>query len=402
MEKSELSSLISLVDEFVKLLKKELLSVEAPMSRGIWDKMKNWWYNLTKKNDPKNPYFYKNKFGALGHPEETDLAIESKRLSLEEYKFIRDCYEDLESSLEVLSEETVNDSENIKNLKLFKIIDSWANRFKKAIIGKFIVPTKSEQPKESPQPEIKTKEEPKLKTTNISAGSGPGGRVDVGTKSDFNTRTDVSAGSEFGSRFDTIRSKPELKSMEEIPAKKPETKPAKEEKEEEHLGSGRAGSGLSIQWREDRFVVIKSVDGKKRRVDVNAENIKPISELEKKTKEQIEKESYAAENSLKFEVYDRITTSPHGGRKAKGVRPGERLFAIDVSKFDEEFKKVFTSVLEKVSEDYKGKNIKTQGKELHKKISNLVYEKIDDIFHERRIPGMDDTDMDFEYTPDTV
>lgn len=384
MEKSELSSLVSLVDEFVSLLKKELLSVEAPMSRGIWDKMKNWWHNLTKKNDPKNPYFYKNKFGALGYPEEPDLAIESKRLSLDEYKFIRECYEDLESSLEILSEETVNDSENIKKLKLFKIIDSWANRFKKAIIGKFIVSTKSEEPKENPKPEIKAKEEPKLKTTNIVAGSGPGERMDVG------------AGSGPSSRFDTIRSKPELKSMEEIPAKKPEPKTTKEE---EHLGSGRAGSGLTIQWHENRFVVIKSVDGKKRRVDVDAENIKSISELENKTKEQIEKESYAAENSLKREVYDKITSSPRGGRKA-----GDHLFTIDVSKFDEEFKKVFKNVLETISKEYQSKDpkTKTQGKDLHKKISKLVFDKIDEIFKERGISG-DDDQYDFTYdNPDNV
>jgi len=390
MEKSELSSIVSLVDEFVKLLKKELLSVEAPISRGIWDKMKNWWHNLTKKNDPKNPYFYKNKFGALGYPEEKeepDLAIESKRLSLEEYKFIRDCYEDLESSLEVLSEETVSDSENIKKLKLFKIIDSWASRFKKAIIGKFIVSTKSEQPKEIPQPEIKAKEEPKLKTTNISASSSPGERMDVGAKSDLNIRPDVSA----------IRSKQELKSMEEIPATKPELKKIastnKEEEEEEHLGSGRAGSGLTIQWYENRFVVIKSVDGKKRKVDLDAENIKPISELEKKAKDQIEKESYAAENYLKRKVYDKITS----------YKKGYRLYTIDASKFDEEFKKVFTSVLEEISKKYQSKDAKiiTKGKELHEEISELVFEKINEIFNQEKEKEINtENDIDPTHTHD--
>ena len=118
MEKSEISRLLYLVDQFVDSLKKELLAVSLP-SKGflpkVWDKMKNWWYDISKgKNSPENPYYYQKKFGELGK-------TESNRLSLAQYKFIKECYDSLESEINLLSEDVAQDSENIKKLKLFKI-----------------------------------------------------------------------------------------------------------------------------------------------------------------------------------------------------------------------------------------------------------------------------------------
>lgn len=138
MEKVELDKLTKLVDDFVTQLKKDLLVVNyKPTQTGVlpkvWDRMKNWWHNTVMgANNPDNPYVYKNKFGALGH--EDDAKKESVRLTLSQYNFIKEQYNKLESELSVLNEDLETESENLKNLKLFRIIDNWASKFKKEII----------------------------------------------------------------------------------------------------------------------------------------------------------------------------------------------------------------------------------------------------------------------------
>jgi hypothetical protein len=142
MEKVELDKLTKIVDDFVTQLKKDLLAVEykptAGVLPGVWDRMKNWWYNSVLKkggNDTNNPYVYKNKFGALGH--EDDTKKESSRLTLSQYNFIKEQYNKLESDISVLNEDLDAESENLKKLKLWKIIDGWATKFKQEIINQF-------------------------------------------------------------------------------------------------------------------------------------------------------------------------------------------------------------------------------------------------------------------------
>ena len=141
MEKVELDKLTKLVDDFVTQLKKDLLVVQYKPTTtgvlpGIWNRMKNWWHNTVMGgNNPDNPYVYKNKFGALGH--EYDTKKESTRLSLFQYNFIKEQYNKLESDLSVLNEDIETESENLKKLKLWRIIDSWASKFKQEIIKQF-------------------------------------------------------------------------------------------------------------------------------------------------------------------------------------------------------------------------------------------------------------------------
>ena len=141
MEKVELDKLTKLVDDFITQLKKDLLVVQYKPTTtgvlpGVWNRMKNWWHNTVMGgNNPDNPYVYKNKFGALGH--EDDTKKESRRLTLSQYNFIKEQYNKLESDLSVLNEDLETESENLKKLKLFRIIDSWAGKFKQAIINQF-------------------------------------------------------------------------------------------------------------------------------------------------------------------------------------------------------------------------------------------------------------------------
>jgi hypothetical protein len=155
MEKAELDKLTKLVDDFVAQLKKDLLVVQYKPTTtgvlpGVWDKMKNWWYNSVLKkggNDTNNPYVYKNKFGALGHEDEDDAKKESSRLTLHQYNFIKEQYNKLESDLSFLNEEVEAESENLKKLKLWRIIDGWAGKFKQAIINQFSGSVEPESPK---------------------------------------------------------------------------------------------------------------------------------------------------------------------------------------------------------------------------------------------------------------
>jgi hypothetical protein len=141
MEKVELDKLTKLIDDFVTQLKKDLIVVQYKPAKtgilpGVWDRMKNWWHNTVMGgNNPDNPYVYKNKFGALGR--EDDTKKESRRLTLSQYNFIKEQYNKLEYNLSVINEDLETESENLKKLKLFRIIDDWASKFKQEVIRQF-------------------------------------------------------------------------------------------------------------------------------------------------------------------------------------------------------------------------------------------------------------------------
>jgi hypothetical protein len=149
------------VDALVAELKKNLLN--SPYnSRGLFDKVKNWWNNVTKGSDnTSNPYYFQNKFGSLGrtNPVSTNQQPEKEpepnpsqpsdddefslgtsknenKLTLKEYSFLSENFKILDKKISnlILNEQEYA-SNNLKNLEIFKIIDSWAAHFKKEIIN---------------------------------------------------------------------------------------------------------------------------------------------------------------------------------------------------------------------------------------------------------------------------
>lgn len=338
MEKSDIDKIIKLVDEFVASLKKELLATEVPSKGilpGVWDKMKNWWYNLTKgKNSPENPYMYQHKFGALGQQQE------SKRLSLSEYKFIKECYDSLESSLNVLNEETEGDSENIKKLKLFKIIDSWAEKFKKAILIQFGVSNT-----ETPKPQEKPVEQPASSNSSTSSAS-----------ADNTGNTGADSG-----RMPTI--------------------PDKNDSDEEKSGAGRPAP-LVVNWsdKKKRFIVRDQIDGRTKVRGLKLDKILPISEIVKINVRTIEA---AAENSLKLSVYQKLISQlPDSDRQVTGYGEDRVEFEVNQKLFDEKFTKALQEVLKETSQEFEGKG-RTTGDKLHKKIVKSIYFKLDPEFADR-------------------
>jgi hypothetical protein len=154
MEKKEISDKI---DSLVADLKKSLMS--APYNqRAFFDKVKNWWQNITKgPANTANPYYFQNKFGSLGkvsadEPEvsksmdgkeeqeqqnkkdefELGYSKNESKITLKEYAFLSDKILKLSKKINLINLNE-NYSNNIKNLEIFKIIDSWAINFKKEI-----------------------------------------------------------------------------------------------------------------------------------------------------------------------------------------------------------------------------------------------------------------------------
>lgn len=150
------------IDALVAELKKNLLN--SPYnSRGLFDKVKNWWHNVTKGSDnTSNPYYFQNKFGSLGRtntasqnqqqlekePESDSsqsgdddgfslgVSKNENKLTLREYLFLSENFKVLDKKVSnlILNEQEYTSS-NLKNLELFKIIDSWAAHFKKEIMN---------------------------------------------------------------------------------------------------------------------------------------------------------------------------------------------------------------------------------------------------------------------------
>lgn len=115
--KKELSLLI---DKFLADLKASLTSAPANAggNTGFFDKIKNWWTNLRYgKDNTSNPNYWKNRFGELG---------KNESLSMEEYFLIKEFSEKLET-VDILED-------NNQNIRLFKIIDDWGNRFKTGLL----------------------------------------------------------------------------------------------------------------------------------------------------------------------------------------------------------------------------------------------------------------------------
>lgn len=154
MEKKEISDKIDLL---VSNLKKSLMS--APYNqRAFFDKVKNWWQNITKgASNTSNPYYFQNKFGSLGRvsnsePPEVNQALDKEeedkeknkeefelgysknesKITLKEYAFLNEEVVALTNQISLVNINE-NYSNNIKNLEIFKIIDSWAVNFKKEI-----------------------------------------------------------------------------------------------------------------------------------------------------------------------------------------------------------------------------------------------------------------------------
>lgn len=114
--KKELSLLI---DKFLADLKTSLTSGPVGAGNtGFFDKIKNWWTNLRYgKDNTSNPNYWKNRFGELG---------KNESLSMEEHFLIKEFSEKLEA-VNILED-------NNQNIRLFKIIDDWGNRFKTGLL----------------------------------------------------------------------------------------------------------------------------------------------------------------------------------------------------------------------------------------------------------------------------
>lgn len=386
MEKSEVDELLKLVDEFIAILKKDLLSIQVPAKGflpGVWDKMKNWWHNFTKKqgaNDPENPYVFRNKFGALGVPKSEikqtkaskdfkdgtgvwTVGNESKRMSLSQYKFIREQYENLEKDLSILSEETIEDSENIKKLKLFKIIDDWANKFKKAIEFKLLSGnTSSSTPQETQKDNTATAAD---ETESSAEDSISSGIVRVpGAKPNLPQQAVVSS---------------TAKAVKEAPAPTPTSKT----EDEESLGAGRPGKGLIINWSGRRLCTRKKINGVTKIISVNTENLIPISVLRTKNKKEIEKLETSAENNIKLSIYeDLIKHLPGETRQRAGQDDNPLYFNINEDDYDKEFKNAFKIIVNKISNEHKEKE-RTKGNALHKQLVKDVYRILDEKFNDR-------------------
>jgi len=181
------------IDELINKLKKDLLSVPYN-SRGMWDRVKNWWQNITKTPDnPANPYYLTNKFGSLGKinpdqnplgnglapkeeekeekeeiPSEEEFKLgtskNENRISLQEYSFLKESFYKLESKISFAINENYS-SDNLKNLEMFRIIDKWAIDFKRQIIqllkGKIETETDESQPTDSSARAVTPSDRPK-------------------------------------------------------------------------------------------------------------------------------------------------------------------------------------------------------------------------------------------------
>ena len=119
------------IDKLITDLKNKFLAVAnaKPVGTGpdgkvgIWDNVKSWWGKLRY-----------GKFGNLGQVE-SEPKTECIQFSLQEYRILKNSCDELVAAMgknqESLNEE---ESENIKNLKLFRIIDGWGNKFKQVIL----------------------------------------------------------------------------------------------------------------------------------------------------------------------------------------------------------------------------------------------------------------------------
>lgn len=143
------------IDELIADLKRRFLdlSKEGPIGTGpegkvgVWDRVKNWWNKLRY-----------GKFGNLSQVEkEPELPVpagsaekveepksECIQFSFQEYRVLKNSCNELELVVEK-NQESLNEeeSENLKNLKLFRIIDDWGKKFKQVMLD-LVYPDKSD------------------------------------------------------------------------------------------------------------------------------------------------------------------------------------------------------------------------------------------------------------------
>jgi hypothetical protein len=116
-----------IVDDWIGELKSEILSGEGLKTPGLWDRFKNslanFWHGAYSE---KNPYRYRNMYGTLG----TTTESIDNRLSLDEYKLLRECCDLLEEEVKTAASVTDQNSK----LKLVQIINKHAKTLKDRLI----------------------------------------------------------------------------------------------------------------------------------------------------------------------------------------------------------------------------------------------------------------------------
>ena len=122
------------IDFFVYELKRSIVNsaITGRQDATIWDKFKGFMQNLYYgKANQQNPNFSKNLLGH-GLGKETN---ENKIISLQQYRFLKEWHNNLESSIKPINENysTPEIPTYLKNTQLNKIIDAWGEKFKRAI-----------------------------------------------------------------------------------------------------------------------------------------------------------------------------------------------------------------------------------------------------------------------------
>jgi hypothetical protein len=104
------------IDDSVAKLGLELkLSGKTMPKRGMFDRLKNWWYNMWHgHSNEKNPYYQQNKLGYWGRPSMRN------EMTLHEYKLLKDQSESLET---VLNERVALDD----------LLDDWLRNLKRDV-----------------------------------------------------------------------------------------------------------------------------------------------------------------------------------------------------------------------------------------------------------------------------
>lgn len=109
-----IAGIMASFDEEIKVLKDDLLSRKKTFpKRGVFDVLKNWWFNaIYGSRNKKNPYYFRNTLGHLG-------TFSKNEMTLHQYKLFKEYADELESKLLTEQRYYIED-----------LIDQWANRFR--------------------------------------------------------------------------------------------------------------------------------------------------------------------------------------------------------------------------------------------------------------------------------
>lgn len=103
-----LQDLKTIISNEVEKLKRQIMSQPIP-SRSYFDMLRNWWNNLVHGHDTtSNPYYHRNRLGALGYAESY-----SKK-----------------NELDILKESALILDEAVGTTKFEKLLDNWASQLK--------------------------------------------------------------------------------------------------------------------------------------------------------------------------------------------------------------------------------------------------------------------------------